>query len=182
MKVKNYGKYLRNSQEVYRKTAVMGYYTNIKCIAKVKKQYREAIFHMKQSYDWGIVKKKFPEHNTLVENIEKMTVGATNIPFWTSAYIQDCWNNGEQCHHFNKKNGHWYFICSIKDYDESIKSFVRNIINEVCYGYVNIEIWYEEGYGPIECGEKVEYNSDGENEEDDEPNEFISIVHIEDDV
>lgn len=160
----------------------MGCYTNIKCSAKVKKEYRAAISKLHKTNNWDTVAK---EHSELSSkwDIENLTERAKTIPFWTSAYIPDCWNEGVECHYFNEENGHWLFVCSIKDLDNAIDSFIKIVIEKICFEVEFFVVWNDYGspYGPdinityddydAETGTIISYISECEIE-----NEFHKIV------
>jgi hypothetical protein len=56
------------------------------------------------------------------------------IPFGAMSYMPDHW--GEQHSTFDKNNGEWNFICSLKNYENEIGQFIETIlpyITEECY-------------------------------------------------
>ena len=153
-------------------------YTTVKCSAVVHPNYRQCIKTLFDSHSWKEVEKQYPG----VISTKSLVGRASTIPFCTSAYIPESWNNGEQCHYYNETNGNWLFICSLKNYENDIEVFIENVMTKVCSRVYRFTSLYEESWSPYNHDITVIKDFDLADEAIEfEMNEFELIVNLSDD-
>lgn len=147
-------------------------YTGLRFKGIIKEEYREDIdtlINDKDCFRWGNLKHElFKEFNKVSRS--------SFIPFGSLSYMPDDWevSTGEKDEYgfdilsatdgfnreFDKETGFLSFQCSLKDYENTIEYFLKNVLTKICEKSYHIEELYEEDsvstLYKIENGELIE--------------------------
>ena len=130
----------------------MGMYTGLRCKVKIKEEYIAALKELENiDYEWSEHSiKEFRDFGELPR--------ASFIPCGALAYMPGCWEklkenavdkyDTEDVDEFkrglNEESRIWTFQCSLKDYDNEIEYFIKNIIPIISDEVYHLEKLYEE--------------------------------------
>lgn len=132
----------------------MGMYTGLRVKVTVKQTYREMIKQINEGASWNEFTKEFPFLNNYAKQHR-----ANFIPRGAIAYI-DQWETGKYPNtiatdgferYINMDTGYWIFQCSLKNYNQEIQEFLKEVLPEIIESSDHIEYRYEE------CDESVFY-------------------------
>lgn len=129
----------------------MGMYTGLRCKVIIKPEYREEMKRMDDiDYEWGESDLDF-----LKEFYETFS-RAMLIPCGALAYMPDSWEGSPYNSYgigvptdgfdrnFDYETGLWTFQCSLKNYENEIEYFIKNILTQIVEKVIHLEYYYEE--------------------------------------
>lgn len=122
----------------------MGMYTNLRLKVYVKEQYRNMINQINDGADWSEFVTQFP----FLTRYAKLG-RAEFIPRGGSSYMPYQWNDGSKATegfdtHIDLGTGYWTFQCSLKDYENEIECFFKDVLPVLITSSEHIESYYEE--------------------------------------
>lgn len=126
----------------------MGMYTGLRIKATVKQEYREMIKEIHEGADWSDFVKQFP---FLTEYAKQDR--AEFIPRGVVCYMPDSWEMGEYPNEvatdgfersIDMETGYWTFQCSLKNYNNEIEQFFKEVLPNLTESAEHIEYLYEE--------------------------------------
>jgi len=128
----------------------MGMYTGLRAKLIVKPEFRQIIFDLNrreedEKYSWRGLAATYPE----IKSLQLWTqVDRCNfIPHGGLAYMPDDFSDaedGENYSKFDMETGEWEFCCSLKNYENEIRTFNMTIMAEMIERVVYCQSLYEE--------------------------------------
>ncbi|PTY93031.1 hypothetical protein [Heyndrickxia sporothermodurans] len=128
----------------------MGMYTGLRCKVVIKPEYREAMKQLVDNeYEWSESDVDFFKEYGDVSR-------ATFIPRGALAYMPGEWEgppfgkfgDGVPTDGFDRKfdpeTGLWTFQCSLKNYEDTIETFMENVLARIAEKVIHLEYYYEE--------------------------------------
>lgn len=123
-------------------------YTGIRIKVTVKEKYRSMVRDINDGEEWLAFAEQFP----FLRDYAKQS-RAEFIPGGALCYMPNDWEIGESPmqsaadgfdRSFDMATGKWAFQCSLKNYNEEIEQFFREVLPELISEAAHIEYYYEE--------------------------------------
>lgn len=121
----------------------MGMYTGLRFKGIIKPEYRDMIHHI---YNEGLWRNY--HHLDFLTNYLKLS-RAEFIPKGALSYMPDSWEDesipaDSFNDYFDLETGYWAFQCSLKNYEDEISVFLRDVLPAILQSSEHIEVLYEE--------------------------------------
>ena len=122
----------------------MGMYTGLRFKGIIKPQYRKMIQHI--SNNDGLWRNY--HHLDFLTNYLRLS-RAEFIPKGALAYMPDSWEDesipaDSFRDYFDPETGYWAFRCSLKNYEDEIDVFLKDVLPIIAESAEHIEVLYEE--------------------------------------
>lgn len=154
----------------------MGMYTGLRVKVKVKEEYRQMVKEINEGEEWN----QFAEQFSFLSSYATQR-RAEFIPRGTLSYMPDSWEIGNFPRqvatdgfdrNLEEETGYWSFQCSLKNYNEEIEQFLKEVLPVIISEAKHIEVLYEEWEksilyefvdGEIKVsGKTINYSDDGD--------------------
>lgn len=126
----------------------MGMYTGLRVKVTVKAEYRQMIKAINEGADWNDFEEQFPFLTAYTKQPR-----AEFIPRGALSYMPSSWQAGEYPNqvatdgferNIDIETGYWTFQCSLKNYENEIQQFFKEVLPEIISEAEHIEYLYEE--------------------------------------
>lgn len=117
----------------------MGVYTGLRVKVTVKEEFRQMIKEINEGADWGEFVEQFPFLSDYAEQER-----AKFIPSGASRYMPDSWETDGLERNINIETGYWTFQCSLKNYNQEIQQFFKEVLPKIIDSADHIEYLNEE--------------------------------------